>query len=562
MNAGPTTSDHLTGAVAVRDLLYGRLVSHALCAMTEFKIADQLAAGPLPVGTLAGLSAVDADALYRLLRALSAFGVVVEGPATFFALTPLGDALRTDVPATAAPTAALISAVVGPAWNELSHTLRTGKAAFPEIFSADFFGYLDGNPPLREVFDQSQEAGLALELPTILASLDLAGARHLVDVGSGDGALSAALLTANPGLRATLVDRAAPLAGARRRLSADGLAARATFLDEDFFQHAPAGADLYLLRHIMHNWDDDACVAVLTTCRGAMRPDSAIAVIEPVVPPAGDASPVTRNSAIMDLYMMSLFGTARERTADEFAVLLEKAGFSLSGITYLPTGAGIIRASVSKLSPSQGGPSDMPNYTIDNKRALAVASRWLSDFVCQPDEKVGRPGPVCPFVEPALQAGSIRFETRDGLLAATDETIKALIADMAEIFRATEWPHRNKTIHALIYILPDLPEDSWTLLDQGQRAAKPTLAEDGLMLGQFHPHCDEPAARNSAFLVARSPIPMLALRNMSLHDIMFLGQEERNFLAYDKRFGHAYEKHTGISPLFRKLYSHAKEEFS
>lgn len=346
------TSDQYLAAAAIRELLYGRLVSDALCVMAEFKLADELAAGPLPVSALAERSAVDVQALYRLLRALGAFGVVVEDPPMVFALTPLGQALRSDAPATAAPTAALISAVVGPAWDRLSGTLLTGRAAFLEIFPDGFFGYLDRDPPLREVFDQSQEAGLALELPTILASLDLAGSRHLIDVGSGDGALSAALLAAYPDLRATLVDRQAPLASAKRRFSADGLTARATFLDEDFFRQIPAGADLYLLRHIMHNWDDGACIALLTTCREAMRADSTVAIIESLVPRAGDVSTFSRNAAIMDLYMMSLFGAARERTTDEFADLLEKAGLSLFATTNLPTGAGIIQASVSPLPQS------------------------------------------------------------------------------------------------------------------------------------------------------------------------------------------------------------------
>ncbi len=345
-------SDQYLAAAAIRELLYGRLVSDALCVMAEFKLADELAAGPLPVSALAERSAADAAALYRLLRALGAFGVVVEDPPMVFALTPLGQALRSDAPATAAPTAALISAVVGPAWDRLSGTLRTGRAAFLETCHDGFFGYLDGDPPLREVFDQSQEAGLALELPTILASLDLAGSRRLVDVGSGDGALSAALLAAYPDLRATLVDRPAPLASAERRFSADGLTARATFLDEDFFRQIPAGADLYLLRHIMHNWDDDACIALLTTCREAMRADSTVAIIESLVPRTGDVSAFSRNAAIMDLYMMSLFGAARERTTEEFADLLEKAGLSLFATTHLPTGAGIIQASVSPLPQS------------------------------------------------------------------------------------------------------------------------------------------------------------------------------------------------------------------
>lgn len=194
----------------------------------------------------------------------------------------------------------------------------------------------------------------------------------------------------------------------------------------------------------------------------------------------------------------------------------------------------------------------------EREQVLAITGSWLSDFICQPSPDVGRPGPVCPFVGPSLQAGTLRVEVRPGYSEADIPMIRALISDMLTMFRETEWQHSNPTMHALLLVLPDLPQRSWSLLDECQCAVKPALAEQGLMLGQFHPECTEPAARNSDFLVARSPIPMLALRNMAFHDILFLHHDARCFNAYDQRFGSAYERHSKIPELFRQTYAEAK----
>jgi hypothetical protein len=194
----------------------------------------------------------------------------------------------------------------------------------------------------------------------------------------------------------------------------------------------------------------------------------------------------------------------------------------------------------------------------EREQVLAIAGKWLSDFICQPNEDVGRPGPVCPFVGPSLQAGTLRVEVRPGCEEADTAMIHALISDMLTMFRETKWQHSNPTMHALLLLLPDLPQRSWRLLDECQLAVKPALAEQGLMLGQFHPECTERAARNSEFQVARSPIPMLALRNMAFHDILFLHHEARCFNAYDQRFGPAYERHSNIPELFRQTYAEAK----
>lgn len=143
----PGGTDPLRAAAQVRELLYARLVSHALTSMAEFRVADHLASGPLHVSVLADRAQVDGEALYRMLRALVAFGIVVQESPRMFALTPLGHAMRSDAPGTAYPTAALIGEVMGPAWNELSSVLSTGKAAFPEVFGGTFYSYLENELP-------------------------------------------------------------------------------------------------------------------------------------------------------------------------------------------------------------------------------------------------------------------------------------------------------------------------------------------------------------------------------------------------------------------------------
>jgi hypothetical protein len=223
---------------------------------------------------------------------------------------------------------------------------------------------------------------------------------------------------------------------------------------------------------------------------------------------------------------------------------------------------------IEKSYPLGHGPYRTPprnvtdSATQGREQALATTGSWLSDFICQPNEDVGRPGPVCPFVGPSLQAGTLRVEVMSGYSKADAPIIHALISDMVTMFRETKWQHSNPTMHALLFVLPDLPQQSWSLLDECQFAVKPTLAEQGLMLGQFHPECTEPAARNNDFLVARSPIPMLALRNMAFHDILFLRHDARCFNAYDQRFGPAYERHSNIPELFRQTYAEAKDGFA
>jgi len=188
--------------------------------------------------------------------------------------------------------------------------------------------------------------------------------------------------------------------------------------------------------------------------------------------------------------------------------------------------------------------------------AVEKAVQWFESYLCRPHEGVGRPGAVCPFLIPALRADCVRTQVfhdcveRDGLLRALDT--------MADTLRGERWPSANRTLHAVVGLLPDLAPGDHGLLDRVQDALKTSLAEQGMMLGQFHPGCDEGAARNPAFPVSRSPLPMLALRHMALHDILFLHDDPRRFDAYDRRFGANYRSGRTVDPLFALLYREAR----
>lgn len=377
-SVGLPTAGTQPGAVAVPDseqayhawrmrhLIYGHIQSRAVCAMAEFGLADMLSAGPLPVAELADRVGADAVLLARLLRALACFEVLRltrRDGRDCYELTPLGETLRSDAPASALPTALLVSSTVAPAWDRLPDVVRTGRPAFADIFGQDFFSYLGGDPELRAVFDRSQETGLALEMEGVLSAVEFTGLQSVVDVGGGDGALLTALLEAHAHLRGVLVDLPAALPAAARRLAAAGLQQRCELHEGDFFGTLFKGGDLYVLRHILHDWDDDSCRAVLRTCRVAMAPGARLVVIDhlaardPETARPGDdegrtgqgaTAPGTPWGALMDLYMMSLFSGGRERSQDEVAGLLRDTGFTVVRVTRLPGDTGIVEARVTE----------------------------------------------------------------------------------------------------------------------------------------------------------------------------------------------------------------------
>ncbi|MFC0602220.1 DUF6875 domain-containing protein [Streptomyces palmae] len=189
--------------------------------------------------------------------------------------------------------------------------------------------------------------------------------------------------------------------------------------------------------------------------------------------------------------------------------------------------------------------------------AEAAVRAWLRSYICRPHAELGREGPVCPFVTPALKAGTLLLRSRLGLADAAGEDIRTVVRDMARAFRAQRWPHANPTMRTLLLVLPDLPPAGWPLLDAAQAELKGELAREGLMLGQFHPACPEPAARNPRFPVSRCPVPLLVMRNMAVHDVLFLHHRGDFFAEYRRRFGSRYERRAVADPLFRNTYQDA-----
>ncbi|CCK30250.1 O-demethylpuromycin-O-methyltransferase [Streptomyces davaonensis JCM 4913] len=343
-------------AVAVRALLYAPLVSRALCAVAELGIPDALADGPRTAARLARDTGAHEAALHQALTALTAFEVFEALPDGRFALARLGTALTTSAPGSALPSALMAQALTARAWQGIPDTVRTGTPAFDQEFGADFFAVLDQRPDLRDLFDATQARDVELESAAILRAHDFSTAGTLVDVGGGDGALLCELLAAHPELRGVLLDRPAAAAAARARFTAAGLADRAETRAGDFFTAVPDGGDVYLLREILHDWDDEQCVTVLAACRRAMPAHARLVVVELAADDRPGTDADARMTALMTLYMLSVL-PGRERTPGEFEALFGKAGLRLTSVTRLTGQKTLLVAVPEGATPEPADPS-------------------------------------------------------------------------------------------------------------------------------------------------------------------------------------------------------------
>ncbi len=177
---------------------------------------------------------------------------------------------------------------------------------------------------------------------------------------------------------------------------------------------------------------------------------------------------------------------------------------------------------------------------LDIDHSLARVEDWLTEYISRPHPQMGRVGPVCPFVEPSRRSNAL--ETRVRLVGATPSL--SLIIEIArcslEEFGEIKWRSSNPNLHSLLVVMPDFPSYVLHLLDQAHAVVKPEFVRRGVMIGQFHPLCTEKAARNPRFEVSRSPVPLLAIRSMAIHDVFFLAEQKEWFTTYVERFGRYY----------------------
>src|SRR5262249_43114141 len=222
------------------------------------------------------------------------------------------------------------------AWH-LDHSLKTGAAAFPRGFGADFWSFLAAHPEQQEAFADAMRLQDALLSVACVPLLDLSGVTTIADVGGGTGDLLAALLEANPVVRGILVDQPAMLARAHRALRTGPLAARCTLQPGDLFGDLPA-ADAYVLAQVLHDWGDDQASRLLRGLRRAARPGARVFVLTLLLPEGGGAHPARTG----DLGLLALFGGGRERTEAELRDLLETAGWRVAAVTPAPVAAVIV----------------------------------------------------------------------------------------------------------------------------------------------------------------------------------------------------------------------------
>ena len=313
-------------------LMSGYRVSQALYVVATLGIADHLKDGPRESDELAQATGTHPGALYRLLRFLAGAGLFQEVDPGRFALTPLGAGLRADVPGSLRPTTLmLLDEVHWPAWGQLLHSVRSGETAFALVHGTGFFDYLAQHPVPAATFQRAMTSNTAWSGTAITEAYDFSGIRRLVDVGGGHGLLLATILQAYPAMQGVLFDRPEVAAAAQATLEAAGVADRSEIVVGDFFRAVPPGGDAYILRQIIHDWDDAQAATILENCRRAMLRSGRLLVVErAIVPDHRQALPVLH----LDMEMLVNLG-GLQRTDAEYGTLFATAGFLLSSIVPL-----------------------------------------------------------------------------------------------------------------------------------------------------------------------------------------------------------------------------------
>jgi hypothetical protein len=297
-----------------------------LYAVAELGVADLLADGPRSAEDLATASGAHAPSLYRVLRFLASEGVFTETNPGWFALTPMAETLRRDASVSLRPTALFEgSNMVWQTWAHILHSVRTGEPAFDHAHGAEIFEYMRRHPDEWSVFDNAMTARTASLMRGIVASYDFSACKTIVDVGGGRGALAIGLLSAYPHLRGIVFDQPAVAAEARLAIEAVGLSDRCEAVGGDFFKDVLPAGDTYLAKYILHDWDDERCIAILRACRRELPASGRMLVIETVIP-EGEAPSFAKSA---DVHML-VHLPGRERTEAEYRALYEAAGFALT----------------------------------------------------------------------------------------------------------------------------------------------------------------------------------------------------------------------------------------
>ena len=315
--------------VVMLNLAQGYWVSRLVNVAATLGIADLLRDGSKTVDDLASATGVHTPALHRVMRALASVGVFEETDSKVFQLTPLADTLRTDVPGSMRAIARFMSEDYWfDEWNELGYSVRTGERAFPKAHGVQFFEFLERHPDRLQVFGEAMTSISAMQIPAIVAAYDFSVFQDVIDLGGGHVSLLAGILRANPKVDGVLFDLPSVIERARQdtHVTAPGVAERCTLAAGDWFESVPAGADAYVTKGCIHDWDDEDAVRILANFRAAMNGTSKVLVIDNVIQPGNEPA----WGKLLDIEMLVIGGL--ERTEQEFASLFARAGLKLSRV--------------------------------------------------------------------------------------------------------------------------------------------------------------------------------------------------------------------------------------
>jgi hypothetical protein len=332
--------DDLAPHVQLIQMGRAHVVARTVYAAAKLRLADQLASGPKSAAELAGPMHVHAPSLHRLMRTLASLGILTEQTEQRFALTDLGEALKTGAPGSARSSLMISGspwALRG--WDNIVYSVQTGNTGFAKAHGVSFFDYLAQHPDDASLFSETMVGLHSQEPPAVAAAYDFSTFKTIVDVGGATGNMLATVLARHSGPRGILFDRSHVVQDAPALLDARGVSNRVTIEPGNFFESVPVGADAYILSHIIHDWNEDQCLTILGHVRKAMNPAGRLLIVEMVILP-GDAP---HPGKMLDMAMLVQMG-GQERTGAEYGLLLSRAGFRLAQVVPTNSAASILQA--------------------------------------------------------------------------------------------------------------------------------------------------------------------------------------------------------------------------
>jgi hypothetical protein len=332
-------------ALMLRQLAFVMRASRALFAAAQFGIADILAdGGPMGSREIAATAGTDAQTLRRLMRALVALGVFEEQALDRFCLNPAGELLRQDVPGSQRAGVLFTAGnIPWQLWSDFLESVRTGHAVIERAFGKNIFERHAENAEESALFSQAMASFSAALSAPLIAAYDFSPYQCIADVGGGTGRLLADILAADPTVQGILFDLPNILTAAPQLMEESGVAERCKIVVGSFFESVPAGAEAYVLKSVLHDWDDARATAILVTCRRAMAPTARLLIVERVMPEKAEHGEAIE-AYLLDLEMLVRTPGGRERTGAEFRALLSAAGLTATRVVPTTAPVSVIEA--------------------------------------------------------------------------------------------------------------------------------------------------------------------------------------------------------------------------